>query len=453
MDKKSLLSYNSLKTINSIKKESLKSEKNIKNFNYAKFIEDKFFRKLTILTIVELSSYIDLYDLNRIYRLYPAIRDNNYGIFSYLFMLDIISYYKQYNNDKDYSTKIWIDTLLYYIDLINLKTLYIESNGKEKYYLSPLNNRRFRTTIIKTKLNDDTYLTEKINSIIEEFKNNGSVIKDCNDYDIVMITSHYNYNNLKYEIDLMNFDKNKDFNSCILLSNNNINDIFHVISITKCYDNFVLNTTWKEYNTKKVNNFIPFMNKKFELKDELYLSENLDDKNKNYKYNTKLTTTNYILEMFYNIYFFTNKINNKDYKTLSIEGGKYDIIDEKCLNIINTINDSGFCWLSSIINSLCYSDKTAILIYKKSERFIKKIIRYIQNFIVYKYYLDLDLDIVLSHNYYHILSLYIHSSYYLIKTNKLDFNEIKKFTKKLELINDNYNLIILYSYIISITIT
>ena len=251
MDKKSLLSYNSLKTINSIEKESLKSEKDIESFNYAKFIEDNFFTKLNMSTLIDLRSYIDLYDLNKIYRLYQVIRDNNYGIFSYLFMLDIISYYKQYNNEVDFSTEIWIDTLLYYIDLINLKTLYIESNGKEKYYLSPLNNRRFRTTIIKTKLNDDTYLTEKINSkissIIEEFKNNGSVIKDCNDYDIVMITSHYDYDNLKYEVDLMNFDKNKDFNSCILLSQYNINDISHIISITKCNNNFVLNTTWDVY--------------------------------------------------------------------------------------------------------------------------------------------------------------------------------------------------------------
>jgi hypothetical protein len=451
MDKISLLSYNTLNTINSIEKKSLKSEKDIGSFDYIKFIEKNFFLKLNNLALEDLSSYINLYNLNRIYKLYPAIRKNSYGIFSYLFILDIISYYKQYTNDIDFSTEIWVDTLLYYIDLINLKTLYIETNGKEKYYLSPLNNRRFRTSVIKIKLDDDTYINEKINlkinSIIDEFKNNGSIIKDCNDYDIVIVTSHYNYGNLKYEIELMNFDKNKDFNSCILLSTNNPNDTSHIISITKCNDNFVLNTTWSEYNTKKVNNFYPFMNKNFILKDKSYLSQNSDDENENYKYNTKLITTNYILEIFYNIYFFSNKINNKDYKTLSFGGDNYNITDEKCLNIMNTINDDGFCWLSSIINSLCYSDKTSILIYKKSERFIKKIITYIQNFIVYKYYLDLDA--VLAHNYYHILSLYIHSSYYLLKTNKLDINEMKKFAKKMELIIDNYYLIILYSYIIT----
>ena len=455
MEKKSLLSYNSLYSIKSIQKNSLKSEKeNVGKIDYIKFIENNFLLKLNKSVLINLASYIDLFELQNINGLYPSIIKNNYGIFSYFFMLDIISYYKQYNNDIDYSTKIWIDTLLYYIDLINLKTLYVETNGKEKYYLSPLNNRKFRTSVIKLKLDDDTYIDKKINSkiesIIENFKENGSIIKDCNDYDIVIVTSHYDYKNFKYELELMNFNKNKDFNSCILLSTNNPNNISHAISITKCYDNFVLNTTWEEYNTKKVNNFYPFIDKTFTLKDSNYLSYTSDYETENYKYNTKLKTTYYISEIFYNIYFFTNKIN-KEYKTLSIGGNyKYNITDERCLNIINTINDNGFCWLSSIINSLCYSDKTSILIYNKSERFIKKIIRYIQDFIAYKYYLNSN--IVLAHNYYHILTLYIHSSYYLLKTGKLQEKELKKFAKKIELLDDNYILIILYSYIIKLYI-
>lgn len=479
----STLKSNSISIKESLEKSRPKSEK-ILNDNYEKLrlkyidiIENNFIKKIPYDLKEEIDEFLISMNFKNIKQYF------DYGIMSYIKILNILYLHKDrskhlieeniYKYDS-YAARIYIDIILYLIELIQLNVLYVqEYNGR--YFLSPLNDNDFKLYIRKFyKIQDFEYLYKKLSKTLK--KNKEKYLTDTfnvNDYDFVLMYSYYGNMPINdFLIQLENFDKIRDYNSCILhsLYGKNFN---HVISLQKCNNNNIINTTWSKYNNKKIDDFIPLEDKNYILNDKISNKSYLNSKfkvsklsyrktkkydNYTYIYNTKLIPqydiTKYHI-IYKNIYLFTNKSNkSKEYKT--IQGGIYDITDSNCLNIFNTVNSDGFCWFSAIIGALCYSDKSAVIIYKKSERFIKKSIDFIKKFFINNDYSTLNLksEKVLKtlHKNYIYLFLFIHSSFYLLSTDKINNSEynisFKKFAKKMDLIHENIKIIFLYTSII-----
>lgn len=297
-----ILKYNTLNSIESIyDSKDFQEEFEKSTTEYANFIENVFFKKIYSDKIIsELKHKCE--SLNIPYNKIEKINED--PIFSLKFITNIISYYKKIGkseNDYDDNTGYFtVDTLFYYIDLINIKVLYVESNS-EKYYLSSINNRKLRNLLLKTKINDnlELILHEDIQKIfvdvINSFKHKDTNI-DCNKYDIIMIMSHFKYSDFEHEITLENFDIQNNFDSCIMNSINEINNIIHVISVSKCHENYVFHTTWKNYNNNRVIDFIPLKEKTYIIRNKEFLLEYHEgnDRGKKYKYNTRLDDNIYI---------------------------------------------------------------------------------------------------------------------------------------------------------------
>lgn len=468
---------NSISIIKSIEKSNPKSLKYIDDYEkmkrkYIDIIENNFIKKIPDDIKAEIDEFIETLNFKNNEKYF------DYGIMSYIKILNIIYLFKDKSKDvlkhkfkyNFYGERYYIDVVIYFIELIQLNILYVEENNK-KYYLSPLNDINFRLYMRKFyKIKEFDYSYKKIEKALKDNRiKYTSEEFDVKDYDFILINSYYAGFPLNtFEIDLKNFDINRDYNSCVLHSKER-KDSNHVISLQKCNNTNIINTTWSRYNNKKIDNFIPFEDKNYILNDNI---SNRSYKNAKFRatplafrkskkydtntyiYNTKLVNQYNIYQYHYiykNMYFFTNKSNiSKEYKT--INGGFYDITDVNCLNIFNIVNDSGFCWFSSIVSALCYSDKTANIIYRKSERFIKKSINFIKDFFINSEYTTLDLknDKVLKtlHKKYIYLFLFIHSSYYLLSTNKINNLDLAKFGKKMDLINENIKEIFLYTSII-----
>jgi hypothetical protein len=474
----STIKSNSMSIRESIEKSNPKSAKeDIDDYEkmklkYIDIIENKFIKKIPDDIKEEIDWFI--HGLN--FKNNPKYFD--YGIMSYIKILNIIYLFKnkskivsEYIFKYDfYAERYYIDVVIYFIELIQLNVLFVEENNKS-YYLSPLNDNNFRLYMRKYyKISEFDYTYKKLQKAI---KNNRTKYTsnefDVKDYDFILMNSYYGGFPLnRFEIELKNFDINRDYNSCVLHSKERT-DSNHVISLQKCNNTNIINTTWNRYNNKKIDDFIPLEDKNYILNDNIKYSSYKNAKFRStplsfrkskkydkytYIFNTKLVSQYEMPKhhvIYKNMYFFTNKSNiSKEYKT--INGGVYDITDKNCINIFNIVNDSGFCWFSGIVSALCYSDKTAKIIYKKSERFIKKSINFIRDFLINSEYKTLDLrnDKVLKtlHKNYIYLFLFIHSSYYLLMTNKINNLDLAKFGKKMDLINNNFKKIFLYVSII-----
>lgn len=354
---------------------------------------------------------------------------------------------------KSYGSGNMIQYLLTFIDIIGLNVLYI-INDNDKDYISPLNNKKYRNFIRTQGYRNYNNYVNKYNKYTENIlfymkqKNLYSSTIDCNNYDLILKHNSLGIDKL-YEISLINLQYNSSLISNILIVDR---DNHHKISINKCNNNFIINTTWKPFNKYKIDNINIDEKNNYKIIDKkcfkkVIKTRYLDDYYKLYNY-----TINDIDMIYDNINIFSSKINNKIYKNLE-GGGPCDNDELKefdiCKNIYFPRNKKDHCWFSSLINVLFNSDNIAEIVLNKTLRQMNKILKSIDS-IDYSI-VQFDVDKVISRlnkNFILIVS-FIYSSFYLLAKNKINkITNIKKWKEIFDKITDDemYNKI--YTYIL-----
>lgn len=335
--------------------------------------------------------------------------------------------------------------LISFIDIIGLNVLYVINDG-DNDYISPLNNKKYRNYIRRqtNDSHDDSHIQkfnkyyENIISYIKQkniFPNN---IIDANNYDFIL-KHNSSKNNNELKVDFINLQYNSS-----ILANKIINlDLVegHVISINKCDNNFIVNTTWKPFNNYKLRN-INIKNKNdYRIIDNkcLGISYSLEDYYSLYNYKCDS-----IYQEFDSINIFSSKINNKIYKSI---GGDIceddeiiDAADTKCKNIYFPNNKREICWFTSIINVLFNSDNISEIVLNKTLRQMNKTLNFINNindFKILKHFNDKQIKECNKH--FIILISFIYSSFFILSKYKI--NNIKNNNKWMDtfirIIKDN----------------
>lgn len=239
-------------------------------------------------------------------------------------------------------------------------------------YLSPLNLRTIRNIIRKNGEYND--LVENPNPSLRNFfhkqlsGNHGLSKIDTSEYDIVFITSgsqNFIEKEDKIKIELINFDEQRDYKASLLkkqITPNIREDMGHIISLNKCGEYTVVNTTYAPFNKYHINSFVPGSNKIF-YTDE---NQNLIETDANFITTKKegYYTANYIPQTIFkktfdNIHMFSNRqtLAKKVYK--NINGGNSNTSrqisrNSECFGTQFQHNDRDFCWFSSIVNSFFF---------------------------------------------------------------------------------------------------
>jgi len=335
--------------------------------------------------------------------------------------------------DSDIYDACQSDILSYFltiIDTINIKVLYVICDG-DNYYLSPLNLKKIRTQLRKQKINIDSAdininnLNEELKTQYKEFKDKRLYKIDESKYDFVFISSSFkkfNTTRNKLQVVLSNIDLTKDYKSSILFNEN------HVISINKCNNYNILNTTWYPFNNYNITDFKDY---DFYIKNEkIYYIEDTDiddNKEKNYylRHKIKDNFENSLLTI--NLYSNRASLKTKIYK--QIEGGTIELKENipevsVCSDVFFPNNLYEFCWFSSIINSLFYTDDIAAIFLNKSIRNMDNTFKFFNDFYIDKKYQTInfkdqkELKKILKHVIY-IMS-FIYCSYSILSKNQLD---------------------------------
>ena len=194
--------------------------------------------------------------------------------------------------------------LLSFIDSIGLKVLYIINDGNHDY-ISPLNNKKFRN-FVRTQggfFDYDDYEKKHykyyINTLlhIKQKKIFPHTI-DVKNYDFVL-----KHNSLLDNNDLKINLINSQYNSSIMENklNSHEDKIGHNISINKCNNNFVVNTTWKPFNIYRIRDINIKQKNNYNIVEEKCLkkTKNSDDYFRLYNYKC-----DYLYEEFSSINFF-----------------------------------------------------------------------------------------------------------------------------------------------------
>jgi hypothetical protein len=333
------------------------------------------------------------------------------------------------------------------VDTINIKILYVICDG-DNYYLSPLNIKRIRTQIRKKTINlnkANIYdLNEQLKIQYEDFKDKTNYIIDASLYDFVFISSSFNSFNTttnKLQVFLSNIDLTKDYKASILGNKS------HVISINKCNQYNILNTTQKPFNIYNITNFEDY-DLYIDKQKVYFIDEPEPDATIKYEYyylNYKIDRN--FKKSFNTIHLYSNRdsLRSKIYK--QIEGGTIQLeenipVDSICSKIFFPNNLYRFCWFSSIINSLFYSDDIAAIFLNKSIRNMDKTLKFLHEFYSREKYKTIDfrnqkeLKKILKHIIY--LISFIYCSYSILSKNQLDerITNKKKWYEIYEMITD-----------------
>jgi hypothetical protein len=431
---------------------------------------DRFFNlvetKIDLIEKFQLSGYNFNKDL-----IYPATlinimtRLNNLKISNFDIKLDEPDLYTGYGskNGKKYVLTIF--------DTIGIKALFLIYHDNV-LYLSPLNIRNTRDIIRKNILIDlDIHFIAKNNRDLRKkfnVKSNiNSINIDASLYDIVVITEGHdsflrNPNNI--QIHLNNFNNEINYKSSILV-NNKISGSRngHMISVNKCYDYTIVNTTWKPLNTYNIESFIPG-NKKFyyinsvnrtlnEVSSHDVISQNLE-----YYYSHFIDQMNIYISI-ENMHFYTSKHKQKytgGVGSVDIDYSKAIPPVSVCSGIYFPHNLHGFCWFSSVINSLFFADDISIIFLNRAVRNMDKTLEYIKYFydsgyITFNIDNELDLKEFTKHLIY--LFTYVYTSFSILSKNQL--NRIKNKRKWFEIynkiLNEYYHYIYIYIIVLSKT--
>ena len=435
---------------------------------------DRFFGlmddKIDLINKFDLAAYHFNKDL-----IYPATLIN---ILSRLNNLQIAKFDTKVDNPDLYATygsQTTINYILTIIDTIGVKVLYL-INHKGKEYLSPLNIRNTRDIIRKklsnetSKLDSDAYIKKNNRDLRKKFNiesgiNSKSI--DASSYDVIMISEAFhlfimNKNNI--EIKLTNYDKKKDYKSSIL-ANNVLSGRKegHIISVNRCYNYTMVNTTWKPFYAYNVNTFTPGM-KKFYHIHEVDKSFNevdvplIQEANLEYYYSQFIDKSNINLSL-QNMHFFSSKLT----KEWNGEGGNSPIAHSKIIPEISVCSDiyfpnnlHGFCWFSSIINSLFYADDISTLFLNKVIKNMHKTLDYIKHFYDIGYQsFDITNVAQLKEFTKHLIYLftYIYCSFSILSKNQLHRIKNKSLWYDIynKIISEYYSYIYVYIIVLSKT--
>lgn len=470
---------------------SQSSNSNIKNHNDIQFSEENI--KKMIYDLKEF--YIDTnYDsdsnFDRIFKIFQKLQNNKnienkfnlsldtfnkkliypatlINIMSRLNNLSIANYKRKENVSdlyENYGSKNILNYVLTIFDTIGMKVLYVINNENKLYY-SPLNDKKIRDIVRKNVhyTNFDNNYNEIIN-----IANNKEKVFDASKYDIIFTSSGYHnflINESNIEITLNNFD-NKNYKSSILKNNllYSTDKSGHIISISKCNNYNIVNTTWKPFNIYNIENFIPGDDKYYYINNNNNLTETnfecIEKKGLKY-YTTKYIPTMDFYSSFSNIHLFSNRdtLKTKVYKNIS--GGGIDHINtipeiSVCSDIFFPSNDYGFCWFSSIINALFYSDEISSIFLNKSIRKMDKTLKYIKEHYDNNYEQFNQDDIKQLKIFFgHLINLFtfIYCSFNILSKNQLD-DKITNKIKWYEIYNkiiEKYDMI--YAFIIILSKT
>jgi hypothetical protein len=157
---------------------------------------------------------------------------------------------------------------------------------------------------------------------------------------------------------------------------NNIHN--HKISIFTCNNKLFLNSTWYDTIINKVQIVEDYFeigkNNYYKIEDENFLKK-IDRPNENYY----TTSFDYVYDKIHNVYEGGNMhiyTTNKEQKVKIIA----DNIKKFCSSPYLPVNTQGFCWLSSLISSIIYTDKINVIVLSKILSKIKKDVKYIIDF-------------------------------------------------------------------------
>jgi len=315
------------------------------------------------------------------------------------------------------------------IDTININVLYVICDG-DNYYLSPLNIKRIRTQLRKQTFDTTFYNIYDINIELErqyiDFKDKTNYVIDASKYDFVFISNSFKFfseSKNKLQVFLSNINLTNDYKASILRNNS------HVISINKCNKFNVLNTTWKPFNIFNITNFEDYDFYIDKNRILYYVDEPEPTKESEYYYLKHKIDRNFEYSL-YTINLYSNRasLRSKIYKQIN-GGTKHEIQqnipdDSECSKIFFPNNLYGYCWFSSIINSLFYTDDIAAIFLNKSIRNMDNTLKFFNDFYIGEQYKMIDytdqkeLKKILKHVIY--LMSFIYCSYSILSKNQLD---------------------------------
>jgi hypothetical protein len=431
-------------------------------------------------TRFDLSAYNFQKDL-----MYPATLIN---IMTRLSNLKILSYipktytikdvqsdiYKTYTSDE---VQNYINYILSIFDTMGIKVLYLICNDN-KYYLSPLNIRYLRDNIRKNNINTDhmdlTFIKSNNKELRQKFNiQRGNTISiDASSYDVIITSAAFteftkNINNIIVNINHTEFMHHK---SSILGSNQFIKKILrpshddsHLISLNKCYNYMMVNTTWSPFNIYQVENFVPGVERYYYFdEDNNVINEiNLSDIHKN---NTTVYYSHYKVDRYFdltfynNIHFFTAKRRSdslsKHSRTRNTENTMMIPEVSVCADMYFPDNNYGFCWFSCIINSLFYADDISTIFLNKAVGQMDKTLEYIKGFYDKGYQtFDMQSSRDLKKFVIHLIRLFtfIYCSFSILSKNQID--RIRNKQKWLEIYNHVTGDYYLYIYVFMIALS
>ena len=422
VSKSTFSSSYSKKSIPLLKSSVNKLSENIQNkdellHNYVSFLHYMIDSKISqyymeITDVSNYDNYMKEHGINTLTKkgiLYPP---NILDTLTIIHELSILSSKKHttifpYGSNRGYK---WIFNLF---DILNLNILYLYHH-KGKYYLSPLNSRKTRDELRKQPLESfrDILLSDEYYD--ELLKPTGPI--DCSKYHLILI---HNDNYIVYssitKVQLKHFDKKHDFRACYI-RNRNRN---HIMSISKCNDKNIINSTWEESSTHYIEDenldilpekpkYYMFSNSDYEILSKSDLDEKLKE-NGTYIYSFPFDSDN-IFKSF--ALFIPSTIKSAGTKIPD---------NDKCKDIFFEINKTGTCWFTSLINVMFFSDDISTLCLYQSMKAMPKTIKYIDKYVYEnenKSIKNINPRKHVNHVFY--LITFIYSSYYILSKDQFE---------------------------------
>lgn len=354
-------------------------------------------------------------------------------------------YYKSYGSDK---TPQYLFTIF---DMMGINVLYLighNENNHNVYYLSPLNIRKFRDTIRKTgkqiiKHEDLNKYTHALKTKFNVQHRDSFAEINTSVYDVIMICSSFKtFTENKYKIVaiLNSFDDDSDYRASILT--NRLNN--HQISVSKCNGIKISNTTAPPFYTYQIKEFLPGKYAYYTIPDIHKLTDlekkEIKDINqyiptlrmirkpgsvvhsiKPDYYYSHYYDKQHFHESLDNIHLFSSKRKLIQPIIRGAKGGSLKNLEHAfdreiaippvsvCNNIFFQNNLYGYCWFSSIVNSLFYTDDISVIFLNKVTKKMNATLEYVKNFVTNNYStFDINDDKQLKEFTQHLMYIFIY---------------------------------------------
>jgi hypothetical protein len=387
------------------------------------------------------------------------------NIMSKLNNLNITKYDTMRDNPDvyiSYGSTTLINYLLTIFDTLNIKVLYL-INHDNTLYLSPLNIRNTRDAVRKnTFIETIEYIKKNNIDLHKKFHTKLNRISiDAKSYDMIIMMEAFHMfllhkNNIK--IDLNNFDILQNHRASILRNNNNKINEGHIISINKCNNYTILNTTWKPFNIYNIDNFQPGRKQFYHIdKSTKFLNE--VSVNDIMEYDLEYYYSQFIDELYINhtenIHLFISKFDHSG-GSIHIKHSKTIPEVSVCSDIYFPQNLQGFCWFASIVNSLFFADDISVIFLNKAVLYIDRSLEYIKAFYDTNYAtFDVNNTTQFKEFIKHLIYLftYIYCSFSILSKNKINHIKEKQkwYNAYIKITDTYYDYIYIYIIVLSKT--